>query len=258
MNKISKILMFAVIALVCISCSKGRKVIVSTYDNGKPCLVYYMKKINGVDTKVYEQRYYPNDQLRSEGKCKGDKRLGTWKFYFKNGDLFAKTDFTNKKEGESWEVWRNKNEKIVDKKDKLRTIAFSNEGTLVSIKIEKNNDNEIFYRFFNSFNLFEKWNLKGNIPNGEAISWFENGNINSIHHYKYGLQDNTYIVYAENGQKIISGQYNKGVKVGKWEYFNSNGQVSGSEIYDANGVRLTQKQDNNLIYIGKDGKEIKQ
>lgn len=255
MKKITKILTLTIIVLICFSCSKGKKVIIGKFDNGKPSIVYYMKDINGKNTKVYEEKYYPNEKLRSEGKCMGSKRLGVWKFFFDNGDLFAQADFSNRREGEKWEIWKDKNERLVNQKDTVLSIAFSNEGTPVSIKI-KQNGKELYYRFFNSFKLMEKWQLKGNIPNGEAKAWFEDGDINSVHYYKDGLQDSIYIVYSENGQKIISGQYNKGKKIGKWEYFSSNGQPAGIEVYDVDGQKLLNRQDNNLIYIGKDGKEI--
>lgn len=255
MKKITKILTLIMLVLICFSCSKGKKVIIGRFDNGKPSIIYYMKTINGKETKVYEEKYYPNDQLRSEGKCMGEKRLGVWKFYFDNGDLFAKADFSNSRDGSNWEIWKNKKERLVNQKDSIISLALSNEGTPVSIKV-KQNGQEIFYRFFNSFKLMERWYLKGNIPQGEAMSWFEDGEINSIHYYKDGLQDSTYVVYSDSGQKIISGQYHKGLKVGKWEYFNSNGQPSGIEIYDVDGKQLIQREDTNVVYIGKDGKEI--
>ncbi|MBQ9253360.1 MAG: hypothetical protein IJ180_01140 [Bacteroidales bacterium] len=228
------------------SCSKGEKRIVSKFSNDKPAIVHYIK--NG--KKVFEERFYPNGQMRSEGKWDGKNRTGVWKYYFDDGVVFAKVDFTDMKDGKDWQIWQGKNNKLVDKNDVINSMAFSNEGTLVTINIKKG-DGEVFYRFFNSFKLMERVYLKGNIPQGESMTWWENGNINSEAFYKDGMQDSTYTVYAENGQKIILGHYTKGVKTGKWEYFAQNGQPQGIEIYDMDGTKLKDDKNDGLIYHRK-------
>ena len=40
----------------------------------------------------------------------------------------------------------------------------------------------------------------------------------------------------------MSGQYNKGIKVGKWEYYLSDGSPSGIEIYDTDGTKLKSRE----------------
>lgn len=232
------------LAIVCLySCSKGEKHIVTKFSDGKPAIIHYIK--NG--QKVFEERYYPNGQMRSEGKWDGKQRSGEWKFYFDDGVLFAKADFTNKKEGSNWQIWQGKDNQIIGKKDSIISMAFSNEGTIVTLSVKRGNG-EVFYRFFNSFHLMEKVNLKGNIPQGQAMTWFENGAINSETYYKDGIKDSIYVVYAESGQKIVSGQYKKGTKVGKWEFYSSNGKPQGMEIYDMDGTILKENTNSGLIY----------
>ena len=137
-------------------------------------------------------------------------------------------------------MWNDKKEQIINLNDKLEAIAFTNEGTPISIKVRRNGT-DIYYRFFNSFKMFERRHLKGNLLNGESISWFENGTINSLHYYKNGIQDSSYVVYSENGQKIISGQYAMGKQVGKWEYFQSDGTPAGVDVFDVDGTKLISK-----------------
>ncbi len=248
MNKYyTKILLLIGISLVAFSCSKGEKKVVASYDNGKPFIVEYYKKHKGKDTKTYELHYYSNGKIRLEGKFKNNKKSGVWKYYFEDGTLFAQTDYTQMQEGSLWQVYLNKDSLLVDKNDKLLAIAFSDEQTPVSIRV-KRNEGEVFLRFFNSFKLMERVNLKGNIPHGQAMSWFEDGNLNSIHFYYDGHQDSTYVVYAQNGQRILSGQYNKGIKIGKWEYYNENGKPLGYEIYDTDGNKLSSIDNQGLKY----------
>lgn len=209
-----------------------------------------MKKIDGKEVKVYEEHYYPDGKKRCYGACKDDKRTGIWKFNYEDGTLFAQADFTNRREGQSWQIKYNKDSLLVDKQDTIVKIAFADEGTPVYLTV-RHQGQETFYRFFNSFKLMKKVSLKGNIPNGEAISWFENGKINSIHYYKDGYQDSTYTVYAENGQEIISGQYLMDKKVGKWQYHSSTGADLGIEVYDVDGTKLISRKDEGIQIIGR-------
>ncbi len=250
MLRLKKILFLCGISLICFSCSKGDKKIVATYDDGKPFIVQYVKTKDGKEIKTYEEHYYENGHLRLEGKLENDRRSGVWKFYFDDGNLFAQADFSNTKEGKQWEIHYDKDSLLVKKTDQLLSIALSNEGTPVSLRI-KRDKSEIFYRFFNSFKPMERVSLKGNIPQGEAMSWYENGNINSIHYYVDGMQDSTYVVYAESGSKIVSGQFKKGVKVGKWEYFSSEGRPLGYDIFDVDGTKLIKEDNQGLKYSTK-------
>ncbi len=236
------------ISLIMFSCSKGEKKVVASYEDGKPFIVEYLKTKDGKKVKTYEEHFYNNGKLRLEGKFDNKNKSGIWKYYFEDGTLFAQADYSKNKNGEDWQILFDKDSVLINKSDKIIAIAFSNEGTPVSVRIKKDDKREVFYRFFNSFKIMERVNLKGNIPQGEAMSWHENGNINSIHYYIDGMQDSTYTVYAENGQKIISGKFNKGNRIGKWEYFSSEGKPLGYEIYDIDGTKLSKQDNQGLTY----------
>ncbi|MBR1774032.1 MAG: hypothetical protein IJ759_00750 [Bacteroidales bacterium] len=247
MLQLKKIAFIVGIALIMFSCSKGEKKVLSAYEDGKPYIVVYVKNQDGKEIRTYEEHFYNNGKTRVKGSYSKGEKNGTWKYYFEDGTLFAQTDYSNSKEGEKWQVYFDKDSLLVNKTDQLLNIAFSPEGTPVSMRI-KNSKNEVFLRFFESFKLMERVSLKGNVPQGEAMSWYENGNINSIHFYTDGLQDSSYTVYAESGQKILSGTYKKGTKVGKWEYFSSDGKPLGYEIFDIDGTRLSFQDNQGLRY----------
>lgn len=233
-----KLRLFALsLATVCILCSCSEKVVVEKYENGKSKLIAVMKKKDGVKVKVGEERLYENGKTRHKGGLVSDKRTGTWKFYFENGKLFSKADFTNSPMGENWTVYDTAGEEIVSSKDRVMEIHFASDGGLCDIKV-KRGEGEVFYKFFESFKPCIISNMKGNIPNGETTSWFENGKLNSFYYYKDGIQDSSYKVYTETGGLLLSGQYKMGVKVGKWEYFLSDGTPAGIEIYDMDGALL--------------------
>ncbi|MDO5760066.1 MAG: hypothetical protein Q4Q06_03475 [Bacteroidota bacterium] len=237
MKSLKLIVLSFVLLSLFVSCSKGEKKVLKTYSDGKPELVAYYKQ----GKKVYQERYYQNGKIRSKGPFNDTIATGEWKFYFDDGKMFAQADFTKLRSGEQWQIYNN-SEKIVDKTDSILTMSFSPEGTLVdiSVKKDKNSNAAVYYRFFNSFRPMIRYNLVGNVFQGQALSWYENGNINSEAFYVDGMRDSTYVVYAENGQVMTRGKYKKDVKVGKWEFFNSEGKPLGVEIYDLDGTLLKE------------------
>ncbi|MDR0789759.1 MAG: hypothetical protein LBO06_03075 [Bacteroidales bacterium] len=226
-----------IVAAVLFSCSKGEEQVISTYNDGKPKLVAYTKNIDGKKVLVYQRMFYQSGKVRFEGEMKNDQKFGVWKYFFESGDLFAQTDFTTNKAGEKWEVFTADNKPLVTANDTLITAALTSDNELVSISV-RNQNLGTMYRFYESFKLREKWALSNNILNGQSMSYFENGNTQSIHHYADGLQDSTYVVFTESGSKLYSGQYKMGIKVGKWEYYNSDGSFARSEMYDNNGNKV--------------------
>ncbi len=242
MNKTTMLrLTLAVAALTLIVCSCTQDKVVEKYDNGKAKVIQILKKKDGSLQQVGEKRLYENGKERMSGKISEGKRTGVWKFYFESGELFAKADFTDNQQGKNWEVYDHEGKQLVSKSDKIAELHFAQDGGLCDIRI-KQDDKELLYRFFESFRVCVTSQMKGNIPNGETIAWFENGKMNSYYYYRDGIQDSIYRVYTEDGGLLVSGQYNKGIKVGKWEYYLSDSSPSGIEIYDTDGTKLKSRE----------------
>lgn len=237
MRKLFSFSALAILSMLFLSCSTKQEEIVEKYENGNPKTIYIYKTDKKQRIKTAEERLYENGKRRMYGKYDNDKRTGKWEFRFSNGELFAQADFTNSPSGSEWEVYNASGEKLVTKNDKVLELHFAEDGGLCDIKIKKG-DGEIFYKFFESFKPCIVSEMKGNIPNGQTTSWFENGQINSSYNYKDGMQDKEYKVYTEEGKTLIKGQYDIGRKVGKWEYFLSDGSPAGTEIYDVDGTLL--------------------
>jgi antitoxin component YwqK of YwqJK toxin-antitoxin module len=219
-----------------LSCTKEE--IVEKHDNGEAKLVFLYKQDNGKKIKVKEIRYYDNKQKRLEGKFdKEGNKIGEWNFYFSTGNKFATADFTNTETGKDWIVYDNKGKEIVSSQDKILSLHFAEDNGLCDIQARKSKG-EVFYKFFEDFTICQKVNTIGNIPQGESMSWYENGQVNSIHYYKDGMQDSIYQVFTKDCGTLIKGQYKMGKKIGKWEYYLSDGTPQGIEIYDVDGTLL--------------------
>ncbi|MDX9797758.1 MAG: hypothetical protein RBT05_02760 [Bacteroidales bacterium] len=254
-NSISKINAIFLLVLIFSSCTKNNKEVISFYENGNPKLVYFTKMDKNIKYKVAEKMYYENGKLQYEGNFNNNEKTGKWTYYFENGAIFSKCDFTNSKSGNGWEVYKMDNTKIVSSKDKIDEVSFYPEGTLAAIKF-RNQNQEKEYKFFPSFKVMEERNYKGNILNGQTLSFYENGNINSKNYFKDGMQDSIYVLYYENGTTQIKGNYKLDTKVGKWEYFREDGSPDGEEIYGDEGS-LLKPRDTGLKYYDKEGNEIK-
>ena len=59
--------------------------------------------------------------------------------------------------------------------------------------------------------------------NGEWISYFPNGNIQSICHFNKGVPNGPIIVYNEKGSTLYRGNFKNGDKVGEWIFYDSTG-----------------------------------
>jgi antitoxin component YwqK of YwqJK toxin-antitoxin module len=250
----SKVIAIFLIAIIFSSCSKGDKEIISFYENGSPKLIYFTKTKNGVKEKVFEQMYYENGKLQYVGNFINNEKTGKWEYYFQNGTLFSKCDYTNSKSGFNWEVYKMDKTKLVNKNDKVEEVTFYVEGGLAAIRV-KNQTQEKEYRFFPSYRLMEERELKGNILNGQILSFYENGNINSKNYFKDGMQDSIYILYYENGKVQIKGNYKMDNKIGKWEYFKEDGSFDGDELYTEDGS-IIKPRNSGMKYFDKDGNQI--
>jgi antitoxin component YwqK of YwqJK toxin-antitoxin module len=62
---------------------------------------------------------------------------------------------------------------------------------------------------------------------GQWSSFFENGKLQSEGFFKNGLRDGKAIVYFKNGRIYYTGYYKDGKEVGKWEFFNMQGEKMG-------------------------------
>tara|TARA_B100001057_G_C22194601_1_gene698328 strand:- start:15 stop:383 length:369 start_codon:yes stop_codon:yes gene_type:complete len=61
---------------------------------------------------------------------------------------------------------------------------------------------------------------KNGLKNGEWISYFQNGEIQSICHFKDGVPHGPIIVYNQEGDELYRGNFENGSKIGEWVFTN--------------------------------------
>jgi antitoxin component YwqK of YwqJK toxin-antitoxin module len=73
----------------------------------------------------------------------------------------------------------------------------------------------------------------------KATYYYDNGKVKQEGYYKDGKVHGKWISYSETGSKISLGEYNKGIKTGKWFFWN---QKNLSEVdYSDNRVAEVKK-----------------
>jgi len=73
--------------------------------------------------------------------------------------------------------------------------------------------------------------MGGGLRQGQWVAFFPNGNVQSECQYKDNVAHGRTTVYRENGTKYWDGFYNKGRQVGKWKYWDEQGQLVAEKDY---------------------------
>ncbi|AIG29274.1 membrane-binding protein [Flavobacterium psychrophilum] len=65
-----------------------------------------------------------------------------------------------------------------------------------------------------------RYEIEGNLI--KTTYYYDNGHIKQIGFYKDGKVEGKWVSFSELGEKIAQGEYNNGVKTGKWFFWNKN------------------------------------
>lgn len=166
--------------------------------------------------KGYYCRYYFDANpsvLMSEGKIRGQERVGLWKDYFDNGSL--------------------KEEKIYDKGEISEFVSsFDKKGTQTLT-----NGNGTYYIYNSSGNITHKAEIKNGCRDGKATWYYPNGKIKNTLLYKFdennkpfGLRWEAIEAYNPQGNPIEKGNLKNGK--GIVYTYNDNGDFVRTTEYE--------------------------
>ena len=85
-----------------------------------------------------------------------------------------------------------------------------------------------------SDSLIVKGHTNNGLKNGEWVSYFSNGNVQSICHFKQGIPDGSIMVYDESGEELYRGNFKEGEKVGEWVFTNPSDKTQTVKNYSSN------------------------
>lgn len=197
---------------------------------------------NGLRQGLWKE-YYPTGELRSKGKYKDSKTIGSWKFYFPDQTVEITGAYSSKgrKDGE-W-VW------FYPTGDTM-IIAHYDDGELDGFYAEYDEQGVPFVKgeyvagyeegewLYRNGTSEETGKYDGGKKEGLWITTFDKDHVAFEIRYDQDVRDGKYTAYWENGAVKTLGKYSKGLQEGQWTYFDDEGHTL-------------------LTTLFKDGREIK-
>lgn len=112
--KMKNILGYLIGCILLVGCAeKLEKKIVSSYPNGTPMQIDYVKMVNGKKIIAKETRFFPNAEKSSEGEWTPEsKKTGTWTQWFQNGKKWIEESYKDGKRDGVSTVWQENGEKL--------------------------------------------------------------------------------------------------------------------------------------------------
>jgi len=186
------------------------------------------QNINQVDEQGKKHgmwiKKYPGGQTRYKGRFNHGTPTGTFKRYFRNGELMAIMQHRNdsavyatlynekgKKRAEG---------KYINKEKDSTWVFYDPEGNVIlQEKFNMGVRNGKSVRFYPNGDTSQVVVYKNGIKNGIFKQYFSNGNLKLLARYQKNELDGYVTIFAPNGHKEVEGLYRDNLRQGKWVYY---------------------------------------
>ena len=205
--------------------------------------------INQTDSKGRRQGewkdFYPNGQLRYEGRFKNDICRGTFRYYDQNGNLQATNEFDKSGERCLNKTYAPSGRVIAtgyyqnQKKEGEWKYYDSNSGQLRLVEDNKAGKVHGWSRLYNPNNgvLAEETQFVEGQPEGQCKKYSDTGVLMMECQYHNGLLDGPAKTYYPSSALKEEGQYTKGEKTGVWKTYNQDGDIIAEEAFGEQEIR---------------------
>lgn len=221
-------------ALLMAACNPVREKVLEYYPSGEPMLIALEKGKKENPTRVGEKMYYQNGQLQFEKTFSGKPEVpdGTWNYYWDNGQLFATADFSQKHDyGSHWQFFNRNGGPYYD--GKLDSVVVSDMGLFGTPSTVSffSGENQDVIQFYSNYTVRSTERLRNHMRQGKVYFYFPNGKIQVEANFVDGIEDGPYVVYHETGVPYYQGTYEKGNRVGTWEFYDKEGNPLQKKEY---------------------------
>lgn len=117
-----------------------------------------------------------------------------------------------------------------DKNRESKEVEVEQNGQLIEIKL-KPQLFENYAKLANKFISTTKCYQINNLQYGKCSEFYENGTIKTIAEWNKGLLDGDAIFYFEKGNIEAEGKFKKDSKIGLWKYYDENGSLKIEESF---------------------------
>lgn len=232
-----------------INCIDGKCIQKGYYSDKKLAYIKEGKLTENLDilTNGKYTEYYKNGQIKIQGSYKEGMRNGEFKTFLKNG---KSAGFIIYKDGK---IIKSTLVKTMKDNASFSPISYANYDLDTSYSI---GGVDFPNKLLKRYRMYDK---KG-VLNGNSISYYEEGNIQSIFPYKNNLIEGLVIRYYENGNIKEEVNYKNHKMNGEAKSYDENGKLNGRTIFK-DDIKLEEdvyKENEILKNTFKNGELVKQ
>ena len=232
-----------------INCIDGKCIQKGYYSDKKLAYIKEGKLTENLDilTNGKYTEYYKNGQIKIQGSYKEGMRNGEFKTFLKNG---KSAGFIIYKDGK---IIKSTLVKTMKDNASFSPISYANYDLDTSYSI---GGVDFPNKLLKRYRMYDK---KG-VLNGNSISYYEEGNIQSIFPYKNNLIEGLVIRYYENGNIKEEVNYKNDKMNGEAKSYDENGKLNGRTIFK-DDIKLEEdvyKENEILKNTFKNGELVKQ
>ena len=219
------------------------------YSDGKLAYILELKILKGqapIPNGKYIE-YYKNGQIKVQGNHKEGKRDGEFRVFLRNGKSAGSIFYKNGKIIKSTLVKTMKDNASFSP---VTDIYYKLEDSHTLRKVDYENGLLKTYFIYN----------KDGIPDGESVEYYEEGNIESIVHFRNNIVEGLTITYYENGSIDEEVNYKNNKMNGEAKSYDENGKLNGRTIFK-DDIKLEEdvyKENEILKNTFKNGELVKQ
>ncbi|WP_335934657.1 phosphatidylinositol-4-phosphate 5-kinase [Fusobacterium polymorphum] len=232
-----------------VNCIDGKCIQKGYYSDKKLAYIKEGKLTENLDilTNGKYIEYYKNGQIKIQGSYKEGMRNGEFKTFLKNGKSAGIIIYKDGKIIKSTLV------KTMKDNASFSPISYANYDLNTSYSI---GGVDFPNKLLKRYRMYDK---KG-VLNGNSISYYEEGNIQSIFPYKNNLIEGLVIRYYENGNIKEEVNYKNDKMNGEAKSYDENGKLNGRTIFK-DDIKLEEdvyKENEILKNTFKNGELVKQ
>ena len=232
-----------------INCIDGKCIQKAYYSNKKLAYTREGKLVEGYNLlpNGKHTEYYKNGQVKVQGSYKEGKRDGEFKAFLKNGKSAGSVIYKDGKIIKSALVKAMKDNASFSP---VTDIYYKLEDSHTLRKVDYENGLLKTYFIYN----------KDGIPDGESVEYYEEGNIESIVHFRNNIVEGLTTTYYENGNIKEEVNYKNDKMNGEAKSYDENGKLNGRTIFK-DDIKLEEdvyKENEILKNTFKNGELVKQ
>ncbi len=195
---------------------------------------------------IWEEYYY-SGEIRGKGKYKNDVKTGEWTYYYPNGRIEQKGKYVNGKPDKQW-IWYYESGNIMRQENYVRGKReedfkdYTEDGKILTagMYIDDKKEGVWVYELPN-YKIIGKY-VDGN-PDSTWISYYmPSEKVKFKGNFLNGDPDGIHYWYYENGNKMMYGPYQGGLKNGEWKFFDETGH---------NYLNITYENDIEVKWMGQ-------